>query len=83
MLVSIAATTVTAGDNAWVLISAALVLLMCIPGLFLFYGGLVRTKNVLSVAAQCLALTAMGLLLWWLCGHRRGGEFVRRAHLGR
>ena len=69
MLVSIAATTVTAGDNAWVLISAALVLLMCIPGLFLFYGGLVRTKNVLSVAAQCLALTAMGLLLWWACGY--------------
>ena len=59
----------TAGDNAWVLVSAALVLMMCIPGLFLFYGGLVRTKNVLSVAAQCLALTAMGLLLWWACGY--------------
>lgn len=69
MLFSIAATTVTAGDNAWVLISAALVLLMCIPGLFLFYGGLVRTKNVLSIAAQCVALTAMGLLLWWAFGY--------------
>jgi len=69
MLFSIAASTVTAGDNAWVLISAALVLLMCIPGLFLFYGGLVRTKNVLSIAAQCVALTAMGLLLWWAFGY--------------
>lgn len=62
-------TSVTAGDNAWVLVSAALVLLMCIPGLFMFYGGLVRTKNVLSIAAQCLALTAMGLLLWWAFGY--------------
>jgi Amt family ammonium transporter len=69
MLFSIAATTVTAGDNAWVLISTALILLMCIPGLFLFYGGLVRTKNVLSIAAQCVALTAMGLLLWWAFGY--------------
>ena len=48
------------GDNVWVLVSTALVLMMCIPGLFLFYGGLVRSKNVLSIAAQCLALTAMG-----------------------
>ena len=59
----------TAGDNAWVLISSALVLMMCIPGLFLFYGGLVRSKNVLSIAAQCLALTAMGILMWWAFGY--------------
>lgn len=58
-----------AADNVWVLFSTALVLLMCLPGLFLFYGGLVRSKNVLSVAAQCLALTAMALLLWWACGY--------------
>ncbi len=58
-----------AGDNAWVLVSAALVLMMCIPGLFLFYGGLVRAKNVLSVAAQCVALTALGLLMWWAFGY--------------
>jgi len=56
-------------DNVWVLISTALVLMMCIPGLFLFYGGLVRGKNVLSVAAQCLALTAMGILMWWAFGY--------------
>ncbi|MEY4271833.1 MAG: Ammonia channel precursor [Verrucomicrobiota bacterium] len=68
MLIS-AVTTPTAGDNAWVLVSAALVLMMCIPGLFLFYGGLVRSKNVLSIAAQCLALTAMGILMWWAFGY--------------
>ncbi len=59
----------TAGDNAWVLVSTALVLMMCIPGLFLFYGGLVRSKNVLSIAAQCLALTALGVLMWWAFGY--------------
>jgi Amt family ammonium transporter len=68
MLIS-AITSPTAGDNAWVLVSAALVLMMCIPGLFLFYGGLVRGKNVLSIAAQCLALTAMGILMWWGFGY--------------
>jgi len=68
MLIS-AVTTPTAGDNAWVLVSAALVLMMCIPGLFLFYGGLVRGKNVLSIAAQCLALTALGIVMWWAVGY--------------
>ena len=56
-------------DNVWVLVSTALVLMMCIPGLFLFYGGLVRGKNVLSIAAQCLSLTAMGILMWWAFGY--------------
>lgn len=65
----ISASLPTTGDNAWVLISSALVLMMCIPGLFLFYGGLVRSKNVLSIAAQCLALTAMGILMWWAFGY--------------
>jgi len=69
MLIFANTSTVTAGDNAWVLLSAALVLVMCIPGLFLFYGGLVRSKNVLSIAAQCLALTAMGILMWWGFGY--------------
>lgn len=68
MLIS-AATSPNAADNVWVLISTALVLMMCIPGLFLFYGGLVRSKNVLSIAAQCLALTAMGILMWWAFGY--------------
>jgi Amt family ammonium transporter len=61
--------TVNTADNVWVLFSAALVLMMCIPGLFLFYGGLVRTKNVLSIAAQCIFLTALGLILWWAVGY--------------
>ena len=69
MLIFATTSTVNAGDNAWVLVSAALVLVMCIPGLFLFYGGLVRSKNVLSIAAQCLALTAMGILMWWGFGY--------------
>lgn len=59
----------SAADNVWVLISAALVLMMCIPGLFLFYGGLVSSRNVLSIAAQCLALTAIGILMWWAFGY--------------
>jgi Amt family ammonium transporter len=68
MLIS-ATPTPSTGDNVWVLVSTALVLMMCIPGLFLFYGGLVRSKNVLSIAAQCLALTAMGVLMWWGFGY--------------
>jgi len=47
------------GDTAWILVSTALVLFMTIPGLSLFYGGLVRVKNVLSVLVQCLALSAL------------------------
>ena len=65
----LATVTPASADNVWVLISSALVLMMCIPGLFLFYGGLVSSRNVLSIAAQCLALTAMGILLWWMCGY--------------
>ncbi len=68
MLISVI-TAPSTGDNVWVLVSSALVLMMCIPGLFLFYGGLVRGKNVLSIAAQCLALTAMGILMWWAFGY--------------
>ena len=57
------------GDTAWILVSTALVLFMTIPGLALFYGGLVRVKNVLSVLMQCLALTAMVTILWLVCGY--------------
>jgi Amt family ammonium transporter len=56
-------------DTAWILISTALVLFMTIPGLALFYGGLVATKNVLSVLMQCLALTASITLLWLAFGY--------------
>lgn len=57
------------GDTAWMLTSTALVLFMTIPGLALFYGGLVRTKNVLSVLMQCFALTCMITLLWIAYGY--------------
>ena len=57
------------GDTAWMLTSTALVLFMTIPGLALFYGGLVRTKNVLSVLMQCFALTAIMTLVWVIIGY--------------
>ncbi len=57
------------GDTAWILVSTALVLFMTIPGLALFYGGLVRVKNVLSVLMQCLALTAAITIVWTVCGY--------------
>jgi ammonia channel protein AmtB len=60
--------------------SAALVLFMTLPGLALFYGGLVRRKNVLSILAQCLGLAAVVTILWWLCGYSltyaRGNAFI-------
>src|SRR5262245_53655237 len=57
------------GHNAWMMTSAALVLFMTLPGLALFYGGLVRRKNVLSVLAQCLGITGLVAILWWLYGY--------------
>ena len=61
--------TLSGGDTAWILTSTALVLFMTIPGLSLFYGGLVRTKNVLSVLVQCLALTALMSVVWLVIGY--------------
>jgi Amt family ammonium transporter len=57
------------GHNAWQMVSTALVLFMTLPGLALFYGGLVRRKNVLSVIAQCFFITGMVTILWWVCGY--------------
>lgn len=57
---------VNGADTAWLLTSTALVLFMTLPGLALFYGGLVRTKNVLSVLMQCFAITCMVSVLWVL-----------------
>src|ERR1022692_2393170 len=57
------------GHNAWMMTSSALVLFMTLPGLALFYGGLVRRKNVLSVLAQCLGIAGLVTILWWLCGY--------------
>src|SRR5947209_7358100 len=60
------------GHNGWMMTSAALVLFMTLPGLALFYGGLVRTKNVLSVMAQCLLLAGLVTILWWAFGYSLG-----------
>jgi len=57
------------GDTAWMLTSVALVLFMTIPGLSLFYAGMVRSKNVLSVMMQCFAITALISVLWALYGY--------------
>lgn len=57
------------GHNGWMMVCAALVLFMTLPGLALFYGGLVRTKNVLSVMAQCLGMAGLVSILWWAFGY--------------
>lgn len=71
--------TLDTGDTAWMLTSTVLVLLMTLPGLALFYGGLVRTKNVLSVFVQCVVIAAVMSLLWVVFGYSlaagEGGRF--------
>ncbi len=61
--------TLNSGDTAWMLTSTALVLFMTIPGLSLFYAGMVRAKNVLSVMMQCFAITALMTVLWTIYGY--------------
>ncbi len=67
-------------DTAWVLTSTALVLFMTLPGLALFYGGLVRTKNVLSVLMQCFAIASVVSILWLVLGYSlafgEGSSFI-------
>jgi Amt family ammonium transporter len=57
------------GDTAWMLTSTAIVLMMTIPGLALFYGGMVRKKNVLSVVMQCFTITCLITIVWFLAGY--------------
>jgi Amt family ammonium transporter len=59
----------SAGDNAWMLVSAALVLLMTGPGLALFYGGLVRKKNILGTMMQSFAMMGLVTIIWAICGY--------------
>lgn len=66
---TLAAGTLNSGDTAWVLVSSALVMLMCMPGLTLFYGGLMRAKNFLSVMVQVGAIAAVASVLWVVCGY--------------
>lgn len=57
------------GHSAWMMVSTALVLFMTLPGLALFYGGLVRAKNVLSMLAMCLGIAGLVTILWWAVGY--------------
>ena len=70
------------GDTAWILISSALVLMMTMPGLTLFYGGLVRAKNFLAVLLQCGAIAAIASLLWIACGYTMAFGDVTGGWLG-
>jgi Amt family ammonium transporter len=74
------ASGIDTGDTAWILTSTALVLFMTLPGLALFYGGLVRTKNVLSILLQCFAIAGIVTILWLIAGYSMafsdGGPFV-------
>ena len=65
----IGADKINSGDTAWMLTSTALVLMMTIPGLALFYGGMVRKKNVLATLMQSFAVTCVVTILWWLIGY--------------
>ncbi len=71
---------ISAGDTAWMLTSTALVLMMSIPGLALFYGGMVRKKNVLATLMQTFAIVCMVTILWWVIGYSwaftPGGRFL-------
>ncbi len=60
---------INSGDTAWMLTSTALVLMMTIPGLALFYAGMVRKKNVLATLMQSFAITCLVTVLWWLIGY--------------
>ncbi len=68
------------GNTAWILTATALVLFMTLPGLSLFYGGLVRSKNVLSVLMQCFAIACVASLLWLIVGYSlafsEGNDFI-------
>ncbi len=72
--------TINSGDNAWMMTSSAIVLFMTLPGLALFYGGLVRKKNVLSQLAQCLGIAGLVTVLWWAVGYSlafsSGNDFI-------
>jgi len=75
----IAADKINSGDTAWMLTSTALVLMMTIPGLALFYGGMVRKKNVLATLMQSFAITCLVTVLWVIIGYSlaftKGGQF--------
>jgi len=75
-----ASETANAADTAWIMTSTALVLLMTLPGLALFYGGLVRSRNVLSVLMQCFSIAGVASILWFVVGYSlafgEGNSFI-------
>ncbi|OOY35318.1 ammonium transporter [Solemya velum gill symbiont] len=75
-----AADTINSANTSWILTSTALVLFMTLPGLALFYGGLVRTKNVLSVLMQCFSIAGISSILWLVIGYSlafgEGGDYI-------
>ena len=75
-----AAATLDSGDTAWMIVATVLVLFMTIPGLSLFYGGLVRAKNILSILVQCFAITCLMTILWLVYGYSlaygEGGTYI-------
>jgi Amt family ammonium transporter len=73
---------ISSGDTAWMLTSTALVLMMTIPGLALFYGGMVRKKNVLATLMQSFAITCLVTVLWWLIGYSLAFTPGSTAYLG-
>lgn len=72
--------SLSGADTAWILTSTALVLFMTLPGLALFYGGLVRSKNVLSILLQCFAIAGVTTVLWFTVGYSlafgEGGPYI-------
>ncbi|KHF25481.1 ammonium transporter AmtB2 [Solemya velum gill symbiont] len=75
-----AADTINSANTSWILTSTALVLFMTLPGLALFYGGLARTKNVLSVLMQCFSIAGISSILWLVIGYSlafgEGGDYI-------
>ena len=66
---ALAAEKLSGGNTAWIITATALVLFMTMPGLALFYGGLVRSKNVLSVLMQCFAICCVASVVWFVLGY--------------
>ena len=63
------ADVINCADTAWIMTSTALVLFMTLPGLALFYGGLVRSNNILSILMQCFAIAGIVSILWFIAGY--------------
>lgn len=70
-----------AADTAWIIVATALVLFMTLPGLALFYGGLVRARNVLSVFMQCFGIACLMSVLWLAFGYSIAFGEIGRAHV--